>query len=152
MPSAFLTRHVEVIGRAITSDAVARAACDAMNESMLHATARYLGADLTLRGFRGAPVAFRQEATHSRARLVLAGGTYALADKGRHRGAGRIRSKQRKRKGERAEPIRTPWGPRVSAKRSKWRGFDITDRHGSEALKAGTDAVIDAVMREVGRA
>lgn len=145
---AGLTRTIELLGTEVEGTRPAIAAGKAMHDAMHDATARYLGADMRMSGFRGGPVVFKVEAKPKRATLTLSGGTYALADKGRKRAKRKLYAKPRRRRGRRSA-LDTPQGLRRSARGSRWRGFRITDRHAQEALDAGVVAALAAIKAQV---
>ena len=140
-----LTASLDELIRTVDGIAPAKAAGAAMLEAHTKATARYIGADLRMHNFRGGPVDFEARVTRARAEVTLSGGTYALADKGR-RQARRSRARGRMANGRR-NVVRTPYGPRVSAKGSTTAGFHITERHGGESVDAGIEAAWDVVRK-----
>jgi hypothetical protein len=144
-----LVRTIELLGREVEGTRPAIAAADAMHDSMMDATERYLGADLHMSNFTGGPVVFKVEAVPKRATLTLSGGTYALADKGRRKAPRKLYAQPRRRKGQRRAALDTPRGYRRSARGSRWRGFRITDRHAQDALDAGVVAAIAEIRQQV---
>lgn len=133
---------------ALKSPRVLDAAAVAMEDTFEKGVASTpIGGSLRLSGFRGAPMSFDASFTAGTGvvTLPLSGGTYALADKGRYKAKrGRIRSHERKRRGQRRPTLSTPYGPRVSVKRSLWSGFNLTDRFSTPTL----DAAVEAATRE----
>ena len=143
-----LVRTIELLGHEVEGTRPAIAAADAMHEHMVTATERYLGAGMSMSGFKGGAVVFKVEAKPKRATVTLSGGTYALADKGRKRAPRKLYAKPRRRRGRRAA-LDTPQGLRRSARGSTWRGFRITERHATDALDAGVAAAIAEIQRAV---
>lgn len=145
-----LARVVTELEAVLKSPRVLVAAADALEDTMRTVTARAIGGDLRLSGFRGAPVEFTASFTAGAGEvsLPLKGGTYALADAGRRRAKRRIRSKRRKRRGRRAPALRTPAGPRRSVRGSRWRGFRLTETGGPLALNRAVKAAGEAAVRE----
>jgi len=121
-----------------------QAAGEAMRDAMREATARYIGADLRMSGFRGAAVDFDLDVSDTAATLTLSGGTYALADKGRRRASKRLYAQPYRKSGRRAA-LATPRGYRRSARGSRTAGFNITDRHGQDSLDEGVEAATKVV-------
>jgi hypothetical protein len=135
-----LTRHIDNVVANIRSKQPADAAAAAMASTMRTATIRYIGVDLKMSGFPGAPVTFPTKLTTAeRAVLELGGSTYALANEGRKTVRPRIYAEPFVEVGRRPA-LATPKGYRRSVKGSTWPGFRITERHGSEALAAGVKA------------
>lgn len=144
-----LVRTIELLGREVEGTRPAIAAADAMHETMVDATERYLGPGMRMSGFKGGPVVFKVVAKPKRATVTLSGGTYALADKGRRRAKAKLWAKPRRRAGQRRAALDTPRGYRRSARGSRWQGFRITDRHATDALDAGVVAAIEAIRQQV---
>lgn len=132
-----LTRAVDDIVTRVESVEVAQVAAEAIALAMRRSAEHYLGADLRMSGLRAGPVAIDVEPAPSRAAVVMSGATWALADQGRRR---RVPARAARR-----SALVTPWGPRANVAGSTWAGFGITDRHGDEALRAGTEAAIGAI-------
>ena len=137
--SVNLTASLERLAQQLNSTALARTGADAGVEVMRQATAGYLGGKLSMSGLVGGEAEFDTSRTRpSHVSIIGVGGTFALADHGRQR---RVEAHAR-----RGSALNTPWGPRASAAGSTWAGFGITDRHGSEALQAAADAIVDDIV------
>jgi hypothetical protein len=148
-----LTLVLDDVIDAVKDPRVLDAAADALEETMTEGVSSTpIGHDLRLSGFRGGPMEFKASYTAGTGvvTMPLAGGTYALADKGRYKAPKRrpIRSKTRKRRGQRRPTLSTPWGPRVSVRRSKWPGFRLTDRFGNKAIGQSVEAAAREVVRQ----
>lgn len=135
-----LTKYVKALEVLTKDPRILQVGATAMVDEMKRATARYIGSDLRLSGFRGAAVEFATENKAGQAVVQIKGGTYAIADSGRH-SSGRIRSR-------RARALRTPWGPKSSVRGSTWAGFGITDKHVPDAYDAGAKAIIAELESE----
>lgn len=136
--------------KAITSPKVQKAAADAMETAMTKGSLSLIGGgNLALSNWRGAPIVFDAAYTGGTGlvTLPLAGGTYALADKGRRRARKRIRPKGRKRRGQRRRTLATPWGPRTQVRGSKWSGFHLTERLAPKALGDAAEAAIGVAVK-----
>lgn len=138
--------------RAATSLRVADAAAKALAGVMREGTTRAIGADLRLSNFRGGPVEFREERAPGRAALTIGGGTYALADGGRRKARRVIRSKRRKRRGQRAPALLTPRGPRRSVRGSTSRPLNITDTYSPRAIDEAVEAARVVIVDEFAKA
>lgn len=130
---ADLTRHIDRIEQQIRGGRQIDAAATAMADSLREATARYLGGGLSMSGAGSASIDVGDR-TSSRL-SVRSGGVYGLADGGRRRAVAA--------EAEQGSALSTPWGPRQSVKGSTWAGFDITGRHGRDAIRAAIAAYID---------
>lgn len=142
---------IERAERAATGLRAADAAAKALEDVMRQGTARAIGADLRLSGFRGGPPTFKPERSKGHAALTIGGGTYALADAGRAAGGDRrIRSKRRRLSGTKRRPaLRTPHGPRRSIKSGKgWTGFAITETWSPKALDEATEAARAVILAD----
>lgn len=137
-----LSRYVDELRADITDPALLKIGAEAMADEMRKSLALYIGGDLRMSRFPGAPPTFTTSSSKGEATLELGGGTYALADKGR-RQAKRARAR-------RGSALRTPWGPRRSVRGSRWPGFSVTERHAAGALEAGVDAITAAVSKAAG--
>lgn len=134
----------------VTDPRVQKAIAEALEDTMKDGTARFIGADLRLSGFKGAPVEFAADFTAGTGivTLPLRGGTYALADKGRRRAKRVIRSRRRRRSRKHRRPaLSTPWGPRRSVRGSTWTGFHLTDTLGPLAVAKATEAAVAEVLK-----
>ena len=136
--SVDLTAPLERLAQQLSKVDLARTGADAGVEVMRQATAGYLGGKLTMSGLRGGEADFDTSATRpDQVSIVGVGATFALADQGRQRSV--------EAHARRGSALATPWGPRASAAGSTWAGFGITQRHGSEALKAAADAIVNGI-------
>lgn len=145
-----LSRRITLLEQHIEGTGPSKAAADAMHDAMVTATQRYVGADMSMSGFKGGPATFKVEAKPERAVLTLSGGTYALADKGRRRARRRLYAKPRRRRGRRSA-LDTPRGWRRLARGSRWGGFHITERHAPDALDQGMAAALIEIRKQLGR-
>lgn len=111
-----LVGHLERLVRRVEEQEFPGAAEKMAN--VLEDGARFaMGGDLTFSG-GGGTIQIDGKAERGRV-VVTVGGAYALADRGRHQGAG--------------------------ARGGNWQGFGITARSGRQALQAGVDAARDEV-------
>jgi hypothetical protein len=94
----------------------------------------YMGGDLTLGRAGEATI---EGSGDTGVAHVATGGTYRLADAGRHRS---VRAEARW-----YSALNTPWGPRANVSGSTWAGFGITERARDDVLAAGRDAIREAV-------
>lgn len=152
------------IEQAVESPRPAEAAAKALEDTMRTGTARMIGADLRLSGFKGAPVKLDGESKPSLAFITLGGGTYALADKGRQQvrryitpkrksRAGKVRA-TKKRKGRKGHPaaLMTPAGPRYRVRGSRSRPLRITDQYAPKALEAAVEAASKVIAADFAKA
>lgn len=133
-----LSHYVTELAQRIESPALARVGADAMAESMRRAVARHLGGDLS---FSGLPSAGRADpqptAAAGVAEIELRGGAFALADRGRRQ--------VRRARARANSALSTPWGPRESARGSRWSGWNLVDQAGQVAMRDGMQAMVDAL-------
>lgn len=141
-----LDKTIATAREVVNGTATTIAAVKAMDKAMRDATASYIGADLRMSGFKGGPAQFKGEAKSGSATLTMSGGTYALADKGRRRKRKRLWPKPGRRRGRRSA-LDTPGGWRRWSTGSTWPGFNITERHGPDALDAGIEAARAEILK-----
>lgn len=130
---------------ALDSPRPAEAAAKALEDTMRTGTARMIGADMRLSGFKGGPVKLDGESKPGLAFLALAGATYALADGGRRRARRSITPKRKGRRRGHPAALMTPAGPRYRVRGSTTRPMRITDTYAPKALEAGVEAASKAV-------
>lgn len=130
---------------ALDSPRPAEAAAKALEDTMRTGTARMIGADLRLSGFKGPPVKLEGEHKIGLAWITLGGPTYALADGGRQTARRSITPKRKSRRKGHRPALMTPAGPRYRVKGSRTRPLRITDQYAPKALDAAVEAAAKAV-------